>query len=103
MVDANGRVADRVVINALGWAPGDRLGIRDRGGLVLITADPRGRSRISGQGHLRLPAAARRLRGLAVGERVLLAAFPDESLLALCPPAAVEAMITRSLQAGGPS
>ncbi|MGH3731712.1 MAG: AbrB/MazE/SpoVT family DNA-binding domain-containing protein [Micromonosporaceae bacterium] len=99
-MDANGRVADRSVVNALGWLPGERLAFEECGGLLLITADQRGLLSVSGQGYLRLSAGVRRWRGLVVGERVLLAAFRERALLVLCPAAVVEAMITRSLQAG---
>ncbi|PSK62780.1 hypothetical protein B0E53_05298 [Micromonospora sp. MH33] len=41
-LDVHGRVADRAVMIALGWAPGLRLGIRESGGLIIVDPDPRG-------------------------------------------------------------
>jgi hypothetical protein len=94
-VDCNGRVAESTVINALGWAPGTRLDIRENGGLILVTADRQGVFRLSDQGHLRLPATARHWCGLTAGERVLLAADLARGLLVVHPPAALDAMITQ--------
>ncbi len=92
-IDCNGRVAEATVISALGWAPGTRLNIRENGGLMLITADGHGVFRLTGQGHLRLPATVRHWCGLVAGDRVLLAADPTAGLLVVHPPAAVDAMI----------
>lgn len=35
-VDCRGRVADRVVLAALGWTPGTRLDIRESRGLLIV-------------------------------------------------------------------
>jgi len=94
-IDCNGRVAESIVISALRWAPGTRLDIRESGGLVVVTADRQGVFSMTGQGHLRLPAAARHWCGLAAGDRVLLAADPAQGLLVVHPPAALDAMITQ--------
>jgi hypothetical protein len=75
-LDRCGRLAERFVLQALGWPAGRRLGIREAGGVLLIHADPNGAFRTTGQGHLRLPARVRRWCGLLVGDRVLLAADP---------------------------
>jgi hypothetical protein len=93
-IDCNGRLADTTVVRALGWAPSNRLDIHESGGLVLVAADRQGLFRLTGQGHLRLPAAVRRWCGLVPGDRVLLAADPDR-LLVLHPPAALDAMIAQ--------
>jgi hypothetical protein len=94
-IDCNGRVAENTVIRALGWAPGTRLDIRESGGLVLVRADRQGVFRMTGQGHLRLPATARHWCGLIPGDRVLLAADPADGLLVVHPPAALDAMVTQ--------
>jgi hypothetical protein len=94
-VDCRGRIADRVVLRALGWAPATGLDIREAHGLLVITVDRRGGFRVTGQGHLRLPAAVRRWCGLVAGDRVLLAADLTEGALVVHPPAVLDAMITR--------
>jgi hypothetical protein len=95
-MDCNGRLAEAVVINALGWSPGTRLSVRENGGLVLVSADGHGVFRLTGQGRLRLPATVRHWCGLVAGDRVLLAADPHRGLLVVHPPAALDAMITQS-------
>jgi hypothetical protein len=94
-IDCNGRVAETVVINALGWVPGTRLDIRESGGLVLVTASRHGVFAMTGQGYLRLPATVRHWCGLVPGDRVMLAADPADGLLVVHPPAALDAMITQ--------
>ncbi|TWE28869.1 hypothetical protein FHX69_1536 [Prauserella muralis] len=42
-VDARGRLAERVVVRSLGWGPGTRLDIRERGGVLIVRAEARGR------------------------------------------------------------
>ncbi len=91
-MDCRGRLADRAALRALGWQAGTRLDIRAIGGLLVIHADPLGRSRVTGAGHLRLPAPVRHRYGLRGGDRVLLAADPARSRLVLHPPAALDAM-----------
>jgi hypothetical protein len=95
-VDCRGRVADHAVLAALGWVAGTRLEIRETGGLLLVRAHPHGVFAVTGQGHLRLPAAVRRRCSLLPGDRVLLAADPAAGLLAVHPPAALDAMVTGS-------
>lgn len=92
-IDCNGRVAEATVIGALGWTPCTRLSIRENGGLVLVAADRQGVFRLTGHGHLRLPATVRHWCGLVAGERLLLAADPTAGLLVVHTPAAVDAMI----------
>jgi hypothetical protein len=92
-VDDRGRVADHAVVAALGWGSGTRLDVHESGGLVLIRADRQGVFSVTGQGHLRLPATVRHWCGLVPGDRVLLAADPDQGLLVVHPPAALDAMV----------
>jgi hypothetical protein len=89
-IDDRGRVADRVVLRSLGWSAGLRLAIRETAGVLTVTADPDGGYRITNQGNLRLPASLRHRCGLGPGDRVLLAADPDRSRLAVYPPAALD-------------
>jgi hypothetical protein len=89
-VDDRGRVADRVVLRALGWRPGQRLTIAETGGVLTVHIDPAGDFQVTNQGHLRIPAALRHRCGLSAGHRVLLAADPDRSRLSIYPPAALD-------------
>jgi len=94
-IDCNGRLAETTVIRALGWAPGTRLDIHERGGLVLVVADRQGVFHMTGQGHVRLPATVRHWCALVPGDRVLLAADPDQGRLVVHPPAVLDAMIAQ--------
>ncbi|HEX2262652.1 MAG TPA: AbrB/MazE/SpoVT family DNA-binding domain-containing protein [Pseudonocardiaceae bacterium] len=89
-VDCRGRVADRAVVSALGWASGTRLNIRESGGLLVIRTDAHGVFSVTNQGHLRLPATVRHCCGLVPGDRVFLAADPQRDLLIVHPPAALD-------------
>ena len=93
-IDCNGRVAEAAVITVLGWVPGDRLNIREHGGLVRITADRHGVFRMTRPGQLRLPATVRHWCKLTPGSRVLLVADPHRGNLTVYPPAVLDAMIT---------
>ena len=59
-VDKSGRVADRNVVRAMGWAPGTRVSIRERGGSIVVAPDADGVHRIDDRGYLLLPLAVRR-------------------------------------------
>jgi hypothetical protein len=93
-IDDRGRIAARNVMSSLDWYPGISLDVQVGGGLVLITPASGGRCRISRQGHLRMPVAVRVWCGLVPGSRVLLAAEPAEGRLVVCPPAALDSMVT---------
>src|SRR5438105_512226 len=88
-IDCHGRIADNMVIRALGWAPGTRLDIHENGGLGLVLADRQGVFSVTGQGHVRLPATVRHWCGLVPGDRVLLAGDPAQGLLVVHPPVAL--------------
>ncbi|MFI5898367.1 hypothetical protein ACIA5D_50670 [Actinoplanes sp. NPDC051513] len=92
---AGGRIADGVIMAALGWAPGGRLDIRVSRGLIAIFRDERGVFRLTGRSFLHLPVAARRWCELSPGDRVLLAAYPEGGLLVVHPPAALDAVVDR--------
>jgi hypothetical protein len=95
-LDSRGRIADRAVIGSLGWLPGTRVDIHETQGLIVIAAEPRGVFSVTGQGHVRLPAAVRHWCGLAAGDRVLLVAEPADGLLVVHPPASLDAMVARA-------
>jgi hypothetical protein len=101
-VDDRGRVADRAVLRALGWPAGHRLDFRESAGTLTVVPDPAGSHQVTGQGHLRIPAALRHRCGLATGDR-LLAADPARSHLAIYPPAALDKALTEqpSIRSGG--
>jgi hypothetical protein len=94
-MDCNGRVAETMVINALGWAPATRLDIRESGGLVLVRADRHGVFSMSARGCLRLPANVRHWAQLAPGDRVLLVADPALGRLVVYPPAVLDSMVSQ--------
>ncbi|MFL6143530.1 MAG: AbrB/MazE/SpoVT family DNA-binding domain-containing protein [Labedaea sp.] len=89
-LDDRGRLADRVVTRALGWPAGLRLAIDETGGVLTVRPDPHGDHQVTGQGHLRLPAALRHRCALVAGDRVLLVADPDRSRLTVYPPVALD-------------
>lgn len=93
ILDSNGRIADNNLFRALGWDMSTRLDIGEQGGLLLVTAIEHGVFSLTRQGHLRLPAPARRWCGLGAGDRVLLAGDPDQGRLVVHPPAALDAMV----------
>jgi bifunctional DNA-binding transcriptional regulator/antitoxin component of YhaV-PrlF toxin-antitoxin module len=85
-LDDRGRLADRVIMRVLGWAAGLQVDIRETGGVLTVLTDPEGAYQITTQGHLRLPAPLRHRCGLQIGDRILLAADPDRSRLAVYRP-----------------
>lgn len=95
VLDARGRLADRAVITTLGWAAGLCVHIRAAGALLTVHADPNGSCAITSQGYLRVPALVRHQTGLCAGDRVLLAAEPDQHRLIVVPPAALDAFLTQ--------
>ena len=92
----------RVVMRALGWSAGLRLDIHETAGVLTVAIDPDGGYQVTNQGHLRLPAPLRHRCGLKAGDRVLLAADPDRSRMAIYPPAALDPLLPqRSTEATG--
>jgi len=81
-IDASGRVADRAIIGALGWRPGDRLALAADAGVVIARRDPGGMVTVPSRPYVVIPAALRRRCGLRAGDRVLLAVFPAQDALA---------------------
>jgi len=96
VLNDRGRIAARSVIEALGWQPGTLVTFCEAAGLVVVIADSAGTSRVTGDQHLRVPAALRYWCGLASGSCVLLVADPNECRLVIYPPAALDAMITKA-------
>jgi len=92
-LDDRGRVADRVIMQALGWSAGLGLDIGETDGRLVIRPRGDGVFHVTGRGHLRVPAALRHRCGLEPGDRVLLAADPRQRQLVAYPPAALDALI----------
>jgi hypothetical protein len=61
----------------------------------MVRANRQGVFCMTAQGYLRLPATVRHWCGLVPGDRVLLAAEPDQGLLVVHPPAALDAMVSQ--------
>jgi bifunctional DNA-binding transcriptional regulator/antitoxin component of YhaV-PrlF toxin-antitoxin module len=99
VVNDRGRVAAQPIMQAMGWQPGAPLDIRETAGLILVTADPDGTSRVTGEGHLRIPALVRHWCGLTPNSRVLLVAEPPEGRLVVHAAASLDAMVTREYTA----
>jgi hypothetical protein len=81
-MDESGRVADRAMISALGWRPGDRLTLTAAAGVLVARRDPGGMVTMPSKPYLVIPAALRQRCGLRAGDHVLLAAVPGEDMLA---------------------
>ncbi|MFG2044996.1 hypothetical protein [Dactylosporangium sp. NPDC048998] len=58
---------DRALTRRRGWSPGTRLHMRERSGLLIVTADTDGVLTIDGQGHV-VPAKVRHSCRLLVGQ-----------------------------------
>ena len=81
-IDASGRICERAVITALGWAGGDLLTFTADAGVVTARRDPGGMVTLPASAYITIPAALRRRCGLEAGDQVLLAALPDQDSLA---------------------
>ncbi|GAA0475759.1 hypothetical protein Aca07nite_84770 [Actinoplanes capillaceus] len=92
-LDCHGRVADRKVMAALGWTTATALTIRQRNGLIVVGADRDGAFRLTAKLFLHLPVAVRGWCGLNTGDRVLLAAHPQQGRLYVHPPAVLDAAL----------
>ena len=80
-IDSSGRIADRTVTSALGWAGGDRLTLTADAGVITARRDPGGLVTLPARAYIAIPAALRRRCGLRPGDRVLLAAAPGDGTL----------------------
>ena len=84
-IDASGRICERAIVAALGWAGGDLLTFTADAGVVTARRDPGGMVTMLASGYITIPAALRRRCGMESGDQVLLAALPDQdSLAAYC-------------------
>ena len=92
-IDVWGRIADRSLLQALGWRAGRAITVSVRQGAIAVRPSSRGQHHITGQGHLRVPASVRHLVHLDGGDRLLLAASPAHSLVVAYPTRALDAML----------
>jgi hypothetical protein len=100
-VDKSGRVADRGIVRALGWAPGTRLDIREQRGVVAVAAASDGVYRVDARGHVCLPLAVRRWCAITTGTRILFAADVVSGLLRGYPEAALDVLLATANDGGG--
>lgn len=82
-VDHRGRLADRSPLRALQWPPGNPVAMSVLPGAIAVVAQPGSRQAVTRQGHLRLPAALRYGCSINPGDRLLMAALPERSLMLL--------------------
>ena len=92
-IDSSGRIADRTVIDALGWQGGDWLTLTVDAGVVTARRDPGGMVTLPARPYIAIPAALRRRCGPLPGDRVLLAAMPGADTLTAYPLAVVDQAI----------
>jgi len=85
-VDKSGRVADRRIVQAVGWAAGARLDVRVRDGVIVARYARDGVCRVDDRGYFVVPLSVRRWCNLSAGARLLLAAVPAGGLLCAYPP-----------------
>lgn len=84
-LDARGRLSERTAIRALGWLAGQPIKIDARDCVAVVTKTVSSRWSIGPRGYLHLPAAIRHACILRAGDRVLLLALPERSLLLAIP------------------
>ncbi|QYN33508.1 hypothetical protein K1T35_34150 [Pseudonocardia sp. DSM 110487] len=84
-IDRSGRLHERRLLHALGWAPGQRLALDVVHGLIVVQPARTGSHALDSRGALPLPAAARHMCGIEPGPPVLLAASVAEQSLVIQP------------------
>jgi bifunctional DNA-binding transcriptional regulator/antitoxin component of YhaV-PrlF toxin-antitoxin module len=94
-VDASGRVANRDIVRALGWQPGDKLEVIPALGAIVILSAPDGLFCVPLRPCIVIPAAARRLHNIEVGDHVLLAAAPEYGIVIIHTRQAMNDMLAR--------
>jgi hypothetical protein len=93
--DTSGRISARRALTALNWASGHRVDVAVVAGLLVIGSAADGQYVVAPRGMIKLPAAARRLVGIAPGDAVLLAACPTADVLVAHPPGMVAGWLRR--------
>jgi hypothetical protein len=81
-IDRSGRLHERRLLRALGWAPGQRLAVDVVHGLIVVQPAQTGSPALDSRCALPLPAPARHMCGIESGPPVVLAAsVADQSLV----------------------
>ncbi len=92
-MDVKGRISAPALVRTLGWTSDTALHSELLNGAVLVRQNDLSAQRLIGHGQLRLPAAARRACGIRSGDRVLICADTDATLLIVYPPALLESLV----------
>ncbi len=95
LVDSSGRVQDRTAVSVLGWARGDHLLVAVVGTSAVFQRRPDGVFAMTAKPYVVLPAAVRSRCVMPGGARVLVVADPDQDVLVVHSPAAVETMLAQ--------
>ena len=93
-VDSSGRITDHAITTALRWCPGDRLTITATDDAVFVHRDSSGSVFLPAKSCIALPTALRRYHHIHTGDRLLLAATPEDDVLAIYPLATVHHALT---------
>ena len=93
LLDECGRVREATLFRSLGWEPGSRVAVEDRGDRLVLRADATGPLALDRRGRLAVPDALRKLRGWSAGEPVLLSASPADGLLFLSPTRSLDPVV----------
>jgi bifunctional DNA-binding transcriptional regulator/antitoxin component of YhaV-PrlF toxin-antitoxin module len=88
-VDRSGRLHERRLLRALGWAPGQQLALDVVHGLIVVQPARTRPHALDSRGALPLPAAVRRMCNISAGPPVVLAAAIPEQTLVIHPAALV--------------
>ncbi|GLZ28232.1 hypothetical protein Lesp02_04220 [Lentzea sp. NBRC 105346] len=92
-IDDHGRLADRQLLQALGWTKEHRLEIALNAHAILVRRSPEGALTLTSKGLVQIPAPVRRWSALSTGDRVLLVAMPEFDLLVLYGQSTLDAML----------
>ncbi|GIE90743.1 hypothetical protein SAMN06264365_12825 [Actinoplanes regularis] len=87
VLDRSGRIADKAIMESLGWKPGLRVKFAIREGLIVVAADETGSRALDERCHVLLPMRVRRACRIDGTPRVVLAALPGRQRLIVHPPA----------------
>lgn len=96
-VGHNGRLADRSLISALNWLPGQHVSIEASTESLIARALPTGGTAITQNGFLLLSAAIRHRCNLQYRDKVLLAAYLNEKILVIWMLSALDQMASSRL------
>ncbi len=94
-LDGGGRVSERLITRLMGWQPGQSLDFARMADVIVARRHPSGAFRVPGNTLVTIPAALRHWCGLSPGDRVLLAAAPEQGVLLIHTMAALDRMVVR--------